>query len=110
MLLNEGKIGNISLKNRFVMLPTVTNLSNDGFVSEKEINYYDRRSKDVGLVIVEACYVNKFGKFFKNQLGIDDDDKIEGLKRLADVIKKMVQRLQFSLLCTTLSISRLILL
>ncbi|WHE06978.1 NAD(P)/FAD-dependent oxidoreductase [Thermoanaerobacterium thermosaccharolyticum] len=88
MLLNEGKIGNIRLKNRFVMLPTVTNLSNDGFVSEKEINYYDRRSKDVGLVIVEACYVNKFGKFFKNQLGIDDDDKIEGLKRLADVIKK----------------------
>ncbi|MGF7400666.1 NAD(P)/FAD-dependent oxidoreductase [Thermoanaerobacterium thermosaccharolyticum] len=88
MLLNEGKIGNISLKNRFVMLPTVTNLSNDGFVSEKEINYYDRRSKDVGLVIVEACYVNKFGKFFKNQLGIDDDDKIEGLKRLADVLHR----------------------
>lgn len=92
------------------MLPTVTNLSNDGFVNEKEINYYDRRSKDVGLAIFKACYVNKFGKFFKNQLGIDDDDKIEGLKRLADVIKKMEQRLQFSLLCTTLSISRLILL
>lgn len=86
MILNEGKIGNVRLKNRFVMLPTVTNLSNDGFVSEKEIGYYDRRSKDVALVIVEASYVNKFGKFFKNQLGIDDDDKIEGLKKLADVI------------------------
>ncbi|MEG6567060.1 FAD-dependent oxidoreductase [Thermoanaerobacterium saccharolyticum] len=86
MLLNEGKIGNVRLKNRFVMLPTVTNLSNDGFVSEKEMDYYDRRSKDVALVIVEASYVNKFGKFFKNQLGIDDDDKIDGLKKLADVI------------------------
>lgn len=86
MVINEGKIGNLKLKNRFVMLPTVTNLSNDGFVSEKEMDYYDRRSKDVALVIVEASYVNKFGKFFKNQLGIDDDDKIEGLKKLADII------------------------
>ncbi|WKV10191.1 NAD(P)/FAD-dependent oxidoreductase [Thermoanaerobacterium sp. CMT5567-10] len=88
MLLNEGKIGNMRLKNRFVMLPTVTNLSNNGFVSEKEIVYYDRRSKDVALVIVEASYVNSFGKFFKNQLGIDDDDKIEGLEKLVNVIKK----------------------
>ncbi|ETO38799.1 hypothetical protein V518_1052 [Thermoanaerobacterium aotearoense SCUT27] len=83
MVLNEGKIGNLKLKNRFVMLPTVTNLSNDGFVSEKGMDYYDRRSKDVALVIVEASYVNKFGKFFKNQLGIDDDDKIEGLKKIS---------------------------
>lgn len=88
MLLNEGKIGNMRLKNRFVMLPTVTNLSNNGFVSEKEIVYYDRRSKDVALVIVEASYVNSFGKFFKNQLGIDGDDKIEGLEKLVNVIKK----------------------
>ncbi|SNX53503.1 NAD(P)/FAD-dependent oxidoreductase [Thermoanaerobacterium sp. RBIITD] len=88
MLFSEGKIGNMRLKNRFVMLPTVTNLSNDGFVSEGEIGYYDRRSKDVALVIVEACYVNKFGKFFKNQLGIDEDDKIEGLKKLSDVLHR----------------------
>ncbi|MGB9679395.1 MAG: FAD-dependent oxidoreductase [Minisyncoccia bacterium] len=88
MLFNEGKIGNIKLKNRFVMLPTVTNLSNNGFVSDEELEYYNRRSKDVSLVIVEASYVNKIGKFFVNQLGIDNDDKIDGLKKLVDLLHK----------------------
>ncbi|MDK2907307.1 MAG: hypothetical protein PWQ66_1268, partial [Petrotoga sp.] len=31
-------------------------------------------------------YVNKLGKFFINQIGIDDDDKIQGLRRLSEVI------------------------
>lgn len=86
MLFNEGKIGNINLKNRLVMLPTVTNLAQDGFVTNKEIEYYNRRSKDVSLVIVEASYVNNFGRFFNNQLGIDSDEKIDGLKRLSNII------------------------
>ncbi len=86
MLFNEGKIGNINLKNRLVMLPTVTNLAQDGFVTNREIEYYNRRSKDVSLVIVGASYVNIFGRFFNNQLGIDSDEKIDGLKRLANII------------------------
>ncbi|UZQ83967.1 NAD(P)/FAD-dependent oxidoreductase [Thermoanaerobacter sp. RKWS2] len=86
MLLKEGKIGNIKLKNRIIMLPTVTNLSNEGFVSEREVEYYKRRSKGVSLVIVGASYVNKLGKFFVNQIGIDDDDKIQGLRKLSEVI------------------------
>ncbi|HHY78931.1 MAG TPA: FAD-dependent oxidoreductase [Thermoanaerobacter sp.] len=86
MLLKEGKIGNIKLKNRIIMLPTVTNLSNEGFVSEREVEYYKRRSKGVSLVIVGASYVNKLGKFFINQIGIDDDDKIQGLRKLSEVI------------------------
>lgn len=68
------------------MLPTVTNLSNEGFVSEREVEYYKRRSKGVSLVIVGASYVNKLGKFFVNQIGIDDDDKIQGLRKLSEVI------------------------
>ncbi|MGI1690101.1 FAD-dependent oxidoreductase [Thermoanaerobacter uzonensis] len=86
MLLKEGKIGNIKLKNRIIVLPTVTNLSNEGFVSEREVEYYIRRSKGVSLVIVGASYVNKLGKFFINQIGIDDDDKIQGLRKLSEVI------------------------
>jgi len=86
VLLKEGKIGNIKLKNRIIMLPTVTNLSNEGFVSEREVEYYKRRSKGVSLVIVGASYVNKLGKFFINQIGINDDDKIQGLRKLSEVI------------------------
>ncbi|WP_422448546.1 FAD-dependent oxidoreductase [Thermoanaerobacterium sp. DL9XJH110] len=88
MIFNEGKIGNLKLKNRMVMLPIVTNLAQDGFVTDREIEYYTRRSKDVSLVIVEASYVNILGKFFKNQLGIDSDEKINGLKKLSNIIRK----------------------
>ncbi|MEQ2129450.1 FAD-dependent oxidoreductase [Caldanaerobacter subterraneus KAk] len=86
MLLKEGKIGGLHLKNRIVMLPTVTNLSKDGYVTEKEIEYYRRRSRSVSLVIVGASFVNPLGKFFPNQIGIDTDDKIEGLSKLAEAI------------------------
>jgi len=86
MLLKEGKIGGLHLKNRIVMLPTVTNLSKDGYVTEKEIEYYRRRSRSVALVIVGASFVNPLGKFFPNQIGIDTDDKIEGLSKLAEAI------------------------
>jgi len=68
------------------MLATVTNLAQDGFVTNKEIEYYNRRSKDVSLVIVEASYVNNFGRFFNNQLAIESDEKIDGLKRLSNII------------------------
>ncbi|QCX34352.1 NADH:flavin oxidoreductase [Caloramator sp. E03] len=88
MLFDSGKIGNIYLKNRFIMLPTVTNLACNGFVTDREMEYYDKRSKDVSLVIVEASYVNTLGKFFLNQLGIDNDDKIEGLNKLSNILHK----------------------
>ncbi|KXG77332.1 NADH oxidase [Fervidicola ferrireducens] len=86
MLFTEGSIGNMVLKNRIVMLPTVTNLASGGCVSDSELGYYRRRSADAALVIVEASYVNEFGKFFKNQLGIENDDRIKGLSKLAGVI------------------------
>ncbi|MDN5331394.1 MAG: hypothetical protein PWP45_619 [Tepidanaerobacteraceae bacterium] len=86
MLFTEGRIGNMVLKNRIVMLPTVTNLASGGSVSDSELGYYRRRSADAALVIVEASYVNEFGKFFKNQLGIENDDRIKGLSKLAGVI------------------------
>ncbi|MGB9780767.1 FAD-dependent oxidoreductase [Caldanaerobacter sp.] len=88
MLLKEGKIGGLHLKNRIVMLPTVTNLSEDGYVTEKEIEYYRRRSRSVALVIVGASFVNPLGKFFPNQIGIDTDDKIGGLSKLAEAIHR----------------------
>lgn len=86
MLFTEGRIGNMVLKNRIIMLPTVTNLATGGSVSDSQLGYYRRRSADVALVIVEASYVNEFGKFFKNQLGIENDDRIKGLSKLAGVI------------------------
>lgn len=82
------KIGTLQLKNRGVMPAMVTNFCNaDGSVSDRFIAYHEARAKGgVGLIIVEAAYVNPCGKGFINQIGIDHDGLIPGLKKLTDQI------------------------
>ncbi|KNZ40361.1 FAD-dependent oxidoreductase [Acetobacterium bakii] len=81
-------IGNLEIKNRGVMPSMVTNFCNeDGSVSDRFIAYHEARAKGgVGLIIVEAAYVNPCGKGFINQIGIDRDELIPGLKKLTDQI------------------------
>ncbi|WP_373483204.1 FAD-dependent oxidoreductase [Acetobacterium sp.] len=82
------QIGTLQLKNRGVMPSMVTNFCNpDGSVSDRFIAYHAARAKGgVGLIIVEAVYVNPCGKGFNNQIGIDYDGLIPGLKKLTDRI------------------------
>ncbi len=70
------------------MPPMATTKTVDGFVNEELLEFYDERSKDglIGLFIVEHSYINIIGKAHKSQLAVDDDDKIEGLKKLSDLI------------------------
>lgn len=79
------RIGSLELRNRGVMPAMVTNYSNaDGSVTNRLIAYHEARAKGgVGLIIVEAAYIDWAGKGFPNQIGIDSDALIPGLKRLA---------------------------
>lgn len=85
------QIGTLQLKNRGVMPSMVTNFCNaDGSVSDRFIAYHEARAKGgVGLIIVEAAYVNPCGKGFNNQIGIDHDGLIPGLKKLTDRIHSL---------------------
>ncbi len=85
-LLQPIKIGEIEVKNRFVMPPMVTNYAGrDGTVTERLKAYYRARAKGgVGLIIVEAAFVDPSGKGYSNELGIYKDDFIDGLKGLVD--------------------------
>jgi 2,4-dienoyl-CoA reductase-like NADH-dependent reductase (Old Yellow Enzyme family)/thioredoxin reductase len=87
-LLQPIKIGEMELENRFVMAPMVTNFaSEDGFVTERLKAYYRARAKGgVGLIIVEAAFVDPSGKGYPNELGIYKDDFIDGLKGLVDEV------------------------
>jgi 2,4-dienoyl-CoA reductase-like NADH-dependent reductase (Old Yellow Enzyme family) len=78
----------IQLKNRIIMAP-MTNWSSheDGTVSDAEINYYDRRSSGVGMVITACTYVTRNGKGFAGEFGGDSDEMIPSLRRLASTIK-----------------------
>ncbi|WP_367009413.1 NADH-dependent flavin oxidoreductase [Staphylococcus capitis] len=79
----------VELRNRFVLAPLTHISSNDdGTISDVEIPYIEKRSKDVGLAINAASNVNDVGKAFPGQPSVAHDSDIEGLKELAKVMKK----------------------
>ena len=88
--LSSVQIGKLESRNRGVMPPMVTNYSNaDGSVTDRLIAYHEARAKGgVGLIIVEAAYIDWAGKGFPNQIGIDKDDLIPGLKRLVEHVHR----------------------
>ncbi len=76
------------LKNRLVMAPMTTQSAYfDGSITEELIKYYAERSGTAGTIIVESAFVEDKGRGFFGALGIDHDDKIQGLSRLAQAIK-----------------------
>ncbi len=88
--LSPVQIGNLTLRNRGVMPAMVTNYSNaDGSVTDRLIAYHEARAKGgVGLIIVEAAYIDWVGKGFPNQIGIDKDTLIPGLKKLVESVHR----------------------
>lgn len=88
LLKKEGKIGFLSVKNRFVMPPLVTNLGDEeGRVTEDSIAYYRERARGgFGLIITEVTAVCPRGKGFPRELGIWREDQIPGYRRLIDAI------------------------
>jgi 2,4-dienoyl-CoA reductase-like NADH-dependent reductase (Old Yellow Enzyme family) len=57
-----------------------------GAVTDRLINFHVRRSAALGLLIVEHSYVSASGKLSPKQLGIYEDELIDGLERLASRI------------------------
>lgn len=83
----------VVLDNRFVLAPlTHVSSNDDGTISNEEVVYMEQRSKDVGLAISAASNVTDLGKAFPGQPSVAHDSNIEGLKRLAKAMKKMVQK------------------
>jgi len=84
------RIGKVEVRNRMTMPPMVIAYAGpNGEVADQLISYYEARARGgVGLVIVEAAYVNPQGKLVLGEVGIYDDQIIPGLSRLADAIKR----------------------
>ncbi|MGT2906679.1 FAD-dependent oxidoreductase [Streptococcus dentiloxodontae] len=78
----------VTLKNRIAMSPMTTESAYyDGGVPRELIDYYARRSGQAAMIIVESCFIDDKGRGFNGALGINSDDKIEGLAELASAIK-----------------------
>ena len=83
-LLDSLDVKELTLKNRIVMPPMATRLATDkGAVTNELIEHYVRRSKAVGLQIVEHSYVSLEGRLREKQLGIHDDKLVDGLEKLS---------------------------
>lgn len=84
LFINES----LSLKNRVVVPPMASGTATkDGFVTTDTINHYERLAGSrASLVMVEYTYISPDGKSEANQLGIDKDEQIDGLKKLSQAI------------------------
>jgi len=86
-LLDCLDVKRLTLKNRIVMPPMHTGLATaEGAVTDKLVEHYVKRSKNLGLLIIEHSYVSIEGKLSERQLGIYDDSLILGLEKLSSKV------------------------
>ena len=78
----------LTLKNRVIVPPMASATANErGQVTTKTLEHYQRLSSSrASLVMVEYSFVHLTGKSEPNQLGLDSDEQLPGLKKLAEVI------------------------
>jgi 2,4-dienoyl-CoA reductase-like NADH-dependent reductase (Old Yellow Enzyme family)/thioredoxin reductase len=88
-LLEPIKLGHLTLKNRIVMPAMFTRLATpDGVVTQELLDYYSERARgSTAAITVEFADGIKGGRGRVNEIGLDDDRFIPGLKKLAKAIK-----------------------
>ena len=77
----------LPLKNQFIFPPIKTGFGDgSGVVTEKHLAFYGKRSAHLGAVTTEPLYLDKSLRELPAQIGIDNDDKIAGLRKLTGLI------------------------
>ncbi len=77
----------LNLRNEFIFALVKLGYSDKtGVVTERHLDFYDQRSKHVGAVIPEPLFMDPGLRELPTQMGINDDSKIEGLKKLTGLI------------------------
>ena len=89
-LFEPGRIGHLTLKNRFIMEPMGTRYADSrGHVTERYLAYIEERAKGgVALITNEASRMMKPPPWPPFNLAINDDACIPGLSQMAAAVKK----------------------
>ena len=84
------KIGNLEVKNRFMLAPMENGLAHfGGEVSDRLINFFvDRTRREVGIIITGSISISPEGSGLPTQLAIYDEKFVPGLTRLCDEVHK----------------------
>lgn len=91
MLEKTLQVGSFTLKNRIIIPPIVRSMADsDGKATQQLIDEYALYAKSgASMLVVEAAYVMDNGRITNfPHLGITSDSHIEGLSKIADVIRK----------------------
>ena len=80
----------IKFRNQILAPPTKENLANHrGVVTGEMIRHYSALAKQgVGAMLTESAFVARQGKMAVGQLGISEEEHLEGLEKLVKAIKK----------------------
>lgn len=87
-LLSEIQVGNTTIKNRVVVPPMVCFKFSDekGYVSDSHYEHYETLAKGgAGLIVIEATCVLPDGRLSMDQMGLWQDDQVEGMKKLVNL-------------------------
>jgi len=89
-LFEPGAIGKLRLKNRIISAPMERNYGDIyGNPTQRYIdNLTAKADGGVGLILIEATYVDPLGKGRVLELGLYDDSQIPGYRRLAQEVHK----------------------
>ena len=84
------EVQGVQYRNRILAPPTVDDQADtNGKVTPAIIKHYRSLARQgVGTIIVESAYVTKQGRSHINQLGISEEEHLEGLEKLAQGVKK----------------------
>ena len=83
--LNNG----VEIKNRLVVAPmTLFAANEDGTFSQGDFDFMKNRGENMGMFIVEATLVADGGRAFIRQPQAINENDIDGLKKVADMLKQ----------------------
>ncbi len=98
-LFSEYHVKNLTLKNRIVMPPMCMYCAPETGTATKwhVIHYATRAVGGTGLIIVEATGISPEGRLTSNDLGIWNDDQIEGLSEIVRAVHECGARIGIQL-------------
>ena len=98
-LFTPFKIKDLTIKNRIMMPPMCMYSSDDTgrAMPWHYVHYVTRAVGQVGLIIVEATAVEKRGRISESDLGLWDDNLVDGLTRIVEEVKKQGARIGIQL-------------
>lgn len=87
---SELKIGKKVIKNRITMAPTVKFcVGPDGMVTDELVGHYEARAAHgCGLIVVEATAIAPDGRLHPTQIGLWNDEQVEGHRKIARAVHK----------------------